>query len=182
VSWVLLDNIAEAALVQVVRSNQSGEEWITVLGDLETPESTELRRKQNVTEAERSVMPLAPVGMAIGRWEKQNFGPIFADVRFFGAFKDDFSLLFEVPGEPSISDRSIFSRSGDEGDFVGGQGNPFQMAGFFSGTLSGSIGGSVDIVLNGTLEPVPLPSVGWLFATGLLGLAWFALGVHSMSS
>ncbi|HUK56212.1 MAG TPA: hypothetical protein VLY20_06095 [Nitrospiria bacterium] len=191
---ILSVQMAEASLVQVVRPSPSGWGWIAVAGDLETPQELmdPLLRKQESMSEGLFYIPFSSNGFAVGRWEKENFGPIFADVLFSKPHAMDLLPSYYPPASISIPDPSVTDAPGS-GDVLGGSSNPFQFqpGGFFSGSLSGTVpasfsgeitgttGGSVDIVLSGQVSPVssvPLPGAAWLFVTGLTG--WFGFLHH----
>jgi hypothetical protein len=193
--WILSFQIAQASLVEVVRPGPTGEGWVAVLGDLETPESV-LDPLSDKTEVPRKALfyiPLAPNGYGSGRWENENFGPIIGDVSLFKSPVVDLTSapnpVFAIP----VSDPSAADNSGDGS--VPGASNlspgSFGTVSFFGGSLTGdtpgsgsgeiggTTGGGVDIVLSGQMDPpssVPIPGAEWLFITGLVG--WLGLVNH----
>jgi hypothetical protein len=193
--WILSSHIAEASLVQVVRVNPSGWGWITVAGDLETPEklSDPINIKRGITPESPFNPLLAPSGIWIGRWENGNFGPIFADVLFSKTHMMDLAWSTNPLTGISIANQlspdnstggGVFgdwnSLSGSSGSFSSFDGAlSGYIPGSISGEISGTTGGSVDVVLSGQLDSVssvPLPDAVWLFTTGLVG--WIVLVNH----
>jgi hypothetical protein len=189
--WNLSSQIAEASFVQVVRPSPSGWGWIIVGGDLETPEP--VSDPKGVIQNAPFDNPLAPIGFRIGRWENENFGPIYADVSFFKFHRTDLASssnpIVAMPiTDQSSSDNSVGGDVLGDWNSLSGSSGPFgsldgTLSGYIPGSLSGEIsgttGGSVDIVLSGqldTVSSVPLPDAEWLFATGLVG--WIVLVNH----
>ena len=189
--WILSSQIAEASYVQVLRPDPSGWGWIIVGGDLETPEP--LKDPKGALPNAPFLNPVAPIGYRIGRFENDNFGPIFADVSFFKSHGMDLASSNNPFGTMPITDQASANNSsgGDvlgDGNNLSGSSNSFpsfdgtlsgDIPGSLSGEISGTTGGSVDIVLSGqldTVSAVPLPDADWLFATGLAG--WIVLANH----
>jgi hypothetical protein len=182
-------------LVEVVRLSPTGGGWITVTGDLETPGTIfeKFDNKKGVVWNSPLYTPVAPVGVRIGQWEGENFGPIFADVSFFKPHMMD-PVSSSIPDVAiHFSDQSSTDNSSG-GDVLGdwsslsGSSSSFSslngtlsgnIPGSVSGEINGTTGGSVDIVLSGqldTVSSVPLPDAEWLFTTGLVG--WIVLVNH----
>jgi len=190
--WVLSFQTAEASIVEVVRPSPSGGGWITVLGDLETPETAfdPFNNKKGIIDMAPFVTPVAPVGYRIGRWESDNFGPIFADVSFFKSHEMDLASSSNPFGGIPFSDQAATDNTaasdvlGDSTSSAGSlslfssfDGTLFgNIPGSLSGEITGTTGGSVDIVLSGqvdTVSSVPLPGAEGLFITGLVGWLGF---------
>ena len=193
-SWIMTAQTADASLVQVVRLSPSGWGWITVTGDLETPEKLidPIVRIQESSPEDPFYTPFAPGGIAIGRWERENFGPIFADVLFSKNRSADPLESFNPSAWVSIPESSVTANSGG-GDVLSGWNNTASSVSIFTGGISGdgpasgsgeivgTAGGGVDIVLSGQVVPVssvPLPDAEWLFITGLVG--WLGLIHHRL--
>jgi len=193
--WILSFQNAQASLVEVVRLSPSGEGWLTVLGDLDTPETVfdSFNNQKGIRKADPFYTPVGPIGYRIGRWENENFGPIFADVSFFKSDKMNLvsssNPVVELPfSEQSATDNSgggyvsggSESSTGSLSTFSSFDGTLFgNIPGSISGEITGTTGGSLDIVLSGQADPVssvPLPGAEWLFITGLVG--WIGLIHH----
>ena len=179
-------------MVEVVRPSPSGEGWITVWGDLETPETAfdPFNNTKGVGQMAPFITPVAPVGYRIGRWESGNFGPIFADVSFFKSHEIDLASSSNPFAGLPFSDQAATDNAGsgdvlDNSNSSAGSLSSFSsfdgtlfgtIPGTLSGEITGTTGGSVDIVLSGqvdTVSSVPLPGAEWLFITGLVGWLGF---------
>ncbi len=100
----------------------------------------------------------------------------FSSFRLGVDITSPFSLTFDAPAWPvtQLNNSSTFNSA--DNAYTVSWANNFNV----SSTL-GTVSGTVNVTLGGTLTPVPVPAALWLFGSGLIGLAGVARGRRSVS-